>query len=154
MLTIADILSPERIRCGAEAGSKKRALEALSELIVIGAANTQPRTACDCLMARERLGSTGFGFGVAIPHGRVAGLEQAVGGFLQLSAPVDFDALDGQPVDLIFGLLVPEHSTDEHLQILSQLAEAFGDSGLLEELRATDSADTAFALLTQAITQP
>jgi PTS system nitrogen regulatory IIA component len=94
------------------------------------------------------LGSTGLGFGVALPHGRLAHLEPAIGALLQLQEPVEFDALDEQPVDLLFGLLVPEEATEEHLQLLSLLAEQLGSSTVRERLRATDSPNTAYAILT------
>ena len=92
----------------------------------------------DSLIGRERLGSTGLGHGVALPHGRVNQAEHAIGAFLKLDKGVDFDALDRQPVDLIFGLLVPDHYTDEHLKILAHLAEMFSDLTFCQRLRQAD----------------
>ena len=86
----------------------------------------------DSLFARERLGSTGLGQGVAIPHGRIKGLKEARGAFLRLAQPVPFDAPDGNPVSLVFVLLVPEKATEKHLQILSELAQMFSDKALRE----------------------
>ena len=121
-----------------QAGSKKRALQALSTLLAGGGAAISEHQVFDGLVARERLGSTGLGFGVAIPHGRLAGIEHTVGALLVLESGVDFDAPDGLPVDLLFGLLVPEACNDEHLQILAGLAELFGNAQLRSELRASD----------------
>ncbi len=148
-MQISDILTLDRVRCDVEATSKKRALQLLSELMGEPGPALTPRIVTDCLLARERLGSTGLGAGVALPHGRLPNLEQAVGAFMKLKEPVDFDALDRQPVDLVFGLLVPEDSTDEHLQILSVLAENFSGESLREQLRSAPSAEAAFAILTQ-----
>lgn len=149
---ISDILTPERVRCDVQAGSKKRALEVLSTQIALGDPALTPRAVFDCLLARERLGSTGLGSGVAIPHGRLPHLREAIGAFLRLKEPVDFEALDNRPVDLLFGLLVPEDSTDEHLQLLSLLAEGFSRESLKEQLRSgAVSSETAFVLLTQEL---
>ena len=90
----------------------------------------------DSLFARERLGSTGLGQGVAIPHGRIKGLKEALGAFLRLAQPVPFDAPDGNPVSLVFVLLVPEKATEKHLQILSELAQMFSDKALREAMNA------------------
>jgi len=88
----------------------------------------------ESMFARERLGSTGLGQGVAIPHGRIKGLKEAVGAFMRLASPVPFDAPDGKPVNLVFFLLVPEQATEQHLQILSELAQLFSDRDLRERL--------------------
>jgi PTS system nitrogen regulatory IIA component len=90
----------------------------------------------DSLFARERLGSTGLGHGVAIPHGRIKGLKDALGAFLRLGAPVPFDAPDGKPVNLVFALLVPEQATERHLQVLSELAQMFSDRPLRDAMSA------------------
>jgi PTS system nitrogen regulatory IIA component len=139
-MRISDILVPERICCEVELSSKERVLEALSELLTKASANTVPaRAVFDSLLARERLGSTGLGHGVAIPHGRLSYLRQAVGAFIRMSPGIDFDAPDGDKVDMVFGLLVPETSTEEHLRILSQLAECFNRESVRRELRASTS---------------
>lgn len=97
-----------------------------------------------CLHMREQLGSTGLGQGVGIPHGRLKGLKQVAGMFYRLSTPIPFDAPDNRPVDLVFFLLVPEQSTEEHLQLLSELAQGFSDPEFREKLRS--STDTAEVL--------
>jgi PTS system nitrogen regulatory IIA component len=101
----------------------------------------------DSLLARERMGSTGLGQGIAIPHGRVRGLGNAVGCFLRTRTPIAFEAPDESPVRLIFVLLVPEKSTDAHLEILSQLAEMFADRGIRAALAAAPDALTAQRLI-------
>lgn len=149
-MKISDILSPNRVDCGARAGSKKRAIELLSRLIVSDApAHLTPTAVFDRLFARERLGSTGLGAGVALPHGRFPNLDRTICAFLRLPEPVEFDTRDGQPVDLLMGLLVPEECTDEHLRILPVLTERFGDASFLARLRAPEtSPDRLYALLT------
>ena len=148
-MRLISLLEPARIRCDVQAVSKKRVLESLSELLVEGTGiPITPHAVFDCLVGRERLGSTGLGFGVALPHGRMAKIVQPVGAFLRIDEGVDFDSPDGDRVDLVFGLLVPEESTEEHLQILSELAERFSQPALRQALRATDSPDQAFELLT------
>ena len=85
--------------------------------------------------SRERLGGTGLGYGVALPHGRIAGLEHSIGAIVTLESGIDFDAPDGEPVDILFGLLVPEDCNNDHLQILSRIAQMFSDEALRERLR-------------------
>ncbi len=134
---IEEILRPERVLFRDDIGSKKVALETLAELVSSAAPELSPEQVFEALLARERLGSTGLGYGVAIPHGRIPQLQTACGGILRLSSGIDFDATDGQPVDLFFVLLVPEDCTDEHLKILACLAEMFADPDFLEQLRAS-----------------
>ncbi|MDA3919207.1 MAG: PTS sugar transporter subunit IIA [Salinisphaera sp.] len=134
-MNIADIVAPERVRLADDVQSKKRALEQLSEVLTQG---TPYLTAGDIftgLIGREKLGSTGVGDGVAIPHARLKGTDECVGAFMRLPQAVDFEANDEQPVDLIFGLLVPEEATDDHLNLLRRLAEMFSDPQTLADLR-------------------
>ena len=135
----SELLVPGRARCQADITSKKRALELLSELIAAGQEEITPRDVLNCLVSREKLGSTGLGQGVAIPHGRLPQIKSALGAALTLEKGVDFDAPDGEPVDLVVGLIVPEESTDEHLHILANLAQAFSDP---ESVRAIREAAT------------
>lgn len=140
-MKIIDLLTPERIRTDSDIASKKRALEVLSEVLASGTAGVPASLVFNKLIGRERLGSTGLGHGIGLPHARIAGSEQALGAFIRLPKGIDFDAFDKQPVDLLFALIVPEHFTDEHLQILADLAELFSDQALCEQLRrAGDSA--------------
>lgn len=146
-MNVADLLAIERIACGVECGSKKRVLEKISELAVTALPGLTATEAFDSLLGRERLGSTGIGHGVAIPHGRLKGIDSSVGAFMQLVNGIDFDAIDGKQVDLLFALLVPEQSTEEHLQILSGLAEMFNDEEFCERLRAANTSETVLSLL-------
>ncbi len=152
-MQVSDILTPQQVRCGIDARSKKRTLELLSDMIAACDPSLTANAVFDCLLARERLGSTGLEEGVAIPHGRMKGITRAIGAFMRLTQGVDFDAQDRQPVDLVFGLVVPEDATDEHLQILSQLAEMFGDPSLREQLRSAQSERIVFELLAPTVRQ-
>ncbi len=140
-MRLPDLITLERIECDIEAGSKKRALELISALIARGDVGLGEAEVFESLLARERLGSTGLGHGVALPHGRVKTSEKTVGAFVRLRKGVEFDAVDREPVDMLFAMLVPEHSTDEHLEMLAQLAEMFSDADMRRRLReATDPA--------------
>ena len=146
-MDITDLITRERIVCDSEVASKKRVIEVLSELLATGQPDLAARPIFDSLVGRERLGSTGLGHGVALPHGRFSQSQHAVGAFVKLRKGVDFDALDRQPVDLVFGLLVPDHYTDEHLKILAYLAEMFSDRAFCQQLRETDSDQLLFERL-------
>lgn len=133
------LITPERVRCGVDIASKKRGLDLLSELLTQDGGNDSTRAVFEGLTLRERLGSTGLGHGVAIPHSRGAVIEAPRAALIRLKSPIDFDAVDKEPVDLLFALLVPENSNDEHLRILARLAEMFRDAGLCEQLRQCQS---------------
>ena len=133
MNLIAKLLPPSNIVLDLDVTSKKRLFEQAG-LLFENNQGIARSLVFDSLFARERLGSTGLGQGVAIPHGRIKGLKDAVGAFVRLSTPVPFDAPDGKPVGLAFILLVPEHATEQHLQILSELAQMFSDRELRESL--------------------
>jgi len=136
-----NFITVERTRSHLDIGSKKRVLQQLGELLASGAPGLDAEEVFDHLLERERLGSTGLGHGIALPHARAAQVDQAVGAFVQLKQGVDFDAMDDQPVDLAFGLLVPQDATEEHLQLLAGLAAMFSDPALCEQLRDSDSAE-------------
>jgi PTS system nitrogen regulatory IIA component len=135
MNQIAKLLPPENILLDLEAGSKKRVFEQAG-ILFENRHGLARSTVYDALFAREKLGSTGLGQGIAIPHGRIKGLKDALGGFLRLSTPVPFDSPDGKPVSLLFVLLVPEAATERHLQLLSELAQIFSDRQTREQLAA------------------
>lgn len=145
-MQLSDLLTPDRV-ASTHASSKKRVLEQLSQLIFSGQDNVSQTEIFDSLISRERLGSTGLGHGVAIPHGRVRNSDRTIGAFIKLDQGIDFDAIDREPVDLLFALLVPEHCTDEHLQLLAQLAEMFSDPQLLEKLRQASNGDSLFHII-------
>lgn len=140
MNRLASILPPAQVLVGVDATSKKRAFEEAG-LLFENLHGLSRALITDSLFARERLGSTGLGHGVAIPHGRIKGLKEAIGAFIRLAQPVPFDAPDGNPVSLVFVLLVPEKATEKHLQILSELAQMFSDKALREAMsRAAEAA--------------
>ena len=135
MSQIAELLPAENILLDLDAGSKASLFEAVGALFEARHGLLR-RIVIDSLLAREKLGSTGLGQGIAIPHGRIRGLAQAQGAFVRLRSPIPFDAPDGKPVALIFVLLVPEHATEQHLQLLSELAQMFSESRFRDSLAA------------------
>ncbi|MEL0169223.1 MAG: PTS IIA-like nitrogen regulatory protein PtsN [Pseudomonadaceae bacterium] len=145
-MQIDHILTPERTFAGVQGGSKKRVLELIGKLVAQHT-NLDPDAIYENLIARERLGSTGFGNGIAIPHCRIEDCHQAIGALLQLDGKIDFDALDGQPVDLIFVLLVPQEATEQHLQILKMLAGKLDNAELRDALRAAPDADALYRVM-------
>ena len=149
-MKLAEILSPDCIRLDSDATSKKRVLELASQVLADTDEALSQRQVFDCLIAREKLGSTGLGQGVAIPHARLAGLDRTIGVFLRLPRGVDFDAPDGVPVDLIFALLVPKESTEEHLQVLASIAHHFDSKGSGDALRVDITPEKAREILCRA----
>ena len=144
-MKISDLLSPDRILIDAGTKSKKRLLEQLGALLVQGEEGLAAGQVFNSLLARERLGGTGIGHGVALPHGRLSGLQHTLAAFVRPQQGVDFDAPDQQPVDLVFALAVPEQAVDEHLNLLADLAglcrepeqrQALRDAGNAEEIIA------------------
>jgi PTS system nitrogen regulatory IIA component len=147
-MQISDIITPGRVAARVSVASKKRALETLSEIFAEHSPSGLGAHAIfDSLLARERLGTTAIDHGVAIPHGRIKNSNETFGAFLQLDNGVDCDAFDGQAVDLMFALLVPEDSTEEHLQLLARLAQMFADDELRENLRNAESSRALYDLL-------
>jgi len=144
-----DILSAARINLSVKARSKKRLLEKAATLLAKAGDELSSEQIFEQLLERERLGSTGLSGGVALPHARMAGVASARGAFIRLEKPVDFDAIDGQPVDLAFALAVPENANQEHLNLLAQLAGLLGDPAFCGRLRKAQSADEVFTLMTQ-----
>jgi PTS system nitrogen regulatory IIA component len=140
MNLISKILPLENVILDPESTSKKRVFERVG-ILFENQLQIARSEVFDSLFAREKLGSTGLGQGVAIPHGRVKGLRDAAAAFFKVQSPIPFDAPDGQPVNLIFVLLVPERATDLHLQILGELAQMFSDKDFREQL--LDSNDPA-----------
>ncbi len=140
MNLIAKLLPTQNVVLDLDVSSKKRVFEHAG-LLFENNQNVARSQVFDSLFAREKLGSTGLGQGIAIPHGRIKGLKDAVGAMIRMREPIPFDAPDGQPVNLIFVLLVPERATDLHLQILSELAQMFSDQVFREQLLKAESAD-------------
>ncbi len=145
----AEFIVAERIGCQIQTSSKKKVLELLGQFFASSGLSLTQDMVFDRLLERERLGSTGLGHGIALPHARIKGIDQAYGAFVQLSEAVDFDAIDGAPVDLVFGLLVPEEATQEHLQLLASLATLFNEPEFCAELRRAESPEAILRQLMQ-----
>jgi nitrogen PTS system EIIA component len=148
MSLVAQILPLSNVVIDMDVSSKKRVFEQAG-LLFENHHSIARAQVFDSLFAREKLGSTGLGHGIAIPHGRVKGLKNAVGALVRMKSPIPFDAPDGQGVSLIFLLMVPERATDAHLQILSELAEMFSDKAFRDQLLAALTAADLHALITQ-----
>lgn len=146
MNLISRLLPPSNVLLDLPASSKKRAFEQAG-LLFENNNGIARATVFDSLFARERLGSTGLGQGVAIPHGRIKGLKEAVAAFVRLAEPVPFDAPDGRPVRLLFFLLVPEQATQQHLDILSELAQMLSDKPFRENLLRLTEPGAVHAML-------
>jgi PTS system nitrogen regulatory IIA component len=146
MSALTSLLSAEQILLDLEVSSKKRLFEQVS-LLFENHRGVARALVYDSLFARERLGSTGLGHSVAIPHGRIKGLRDPAGAFLRLKTPVPFESPDGNPVTLAFVLLVPEHANQTHLDILSLLAEMFSDRDMRAKLSSETDAQTVFELI-------
>ena len=144
------LAGPDAVLACVKASGKKALL---AELAAKAAAfyKLDERRLFDRLLERERLGSTGIGGGIAIPHGRMAGLEKPVGLFARLGHPVDFDSIDERPVDTVFLLLAPEGAGADHLKALARVSRLLRDRSLVEKLRATESADALYALLVETL---
>lgn len=149
MSLIAEILPLQHIELDIEISSKKRLFEEIGTLL-----ETQSGLAAsqvfECLFQREKLGSTGLGHGVAIPHGRLASVDKVIAAFIRSKEPVAFDAADGKPVSLVFALLVPENATGEHLEILSVLAGKFSSKTVREALLSAQTPEDTLAILSEA----
>ena len=146
----SDLLSPGRILVGIRLNSKKRLLELISLTLAKKNKDLSSREIFESLCAREHLGSTALGNGVAIPHGRINSTRDVEALFLQLDKPLPFDADDGKPVDLIFALAVPKHCTEDHSKLLSNIADRFSDPELLEQLRNSADANEIWQLLSSS----
>jgi PTS system nitrogen regulatory IIA component len=140
MNQIASLLQADRIVLDLDVGTKSRLFDAVGALFERDAGLVGTAVSAS-LAAREKLGSTGLGQGIAIPHGRIRGLTHAMGGFARLAHGIEFDAPDGKPVTQVFVLLVPEHATDQHLQLLSELAQMFSERAFRERLANASDAD-------------
>lgn len=146
MNQIAPLLSVSNILLDVEMGSKKRLFEYVGQLFG-SELGVVPQVILDSLIAREKLGSTGLGQGIAIPHGRIKGLKSATGVFVRLNPPIDFDAPDQLPVKLVFILFVPMQATDLHLQILGELAQLFSNKTLRDALMTSADSDSVLTLI-------
>ena len=144
-----NLLKLDQIRLNITAGSKKKALQVISDIAAENYPEYNANKIFELLIERERLGSTGIGHGVALPHGRLPDCQEPIGIFVSLAEGVDFDAIDQEPVKLLFALLVPENSTQEHLEILARLADFFRQDKNRQLLENATSPETVYNLLSK-----
>ncbi len=152
-MEISDLVSPESIISKLRARSKKQALQELSKRLA-PLVHQDEGAIFDVLLEREKLGTTGVGTGIAIPHGKLPDLDKLHGMFARLEHPIDFEAIDEQPVDLIFLLLAPESAGADHLKALARISRLLRDSGACESLRKAESSDDIYSLLTKVSNGP
>ena len=150
-MNLTEILRPEAVKAVSVVGSKKRLFQELGE-IAFAAYGLEPSGVCSALQEREALGPTGVGHGIALPHARLSGLDGVRGLFVRLEKPIDFDAVDRQPVDLVFALLAPEDAGVEHLKALALVSRTMRNGDLCGKLRANSDATTLHTLVTEART--
>ncbi len=148
-MEITDLVTPDSVVPHLKAASKKQALQDLARH-ACSIAGVDERSIFDALLERERLGSTGVGLGIAIPHAKLAGLTELHGVFARADSPIDFDAIDEQPVDLVFLLLAPESAGADHLKALARVSRLLRNHDVCEKLRGAESAEAIYALLTEA----
>ena len=146
-MEMRELISQDAVIDGLKASSKKQALQDLAER-ASKVAEVNARDVLDTILAREKLGTTGVGQGIAIPHGRIDKLDRLHGLFARLNKPVDFESLDDQPVDLVFMLLAPESAGADHLKALAKISRLLRDKSVVEKLRGSDGSDALYALLT------
>jgi len=145
-MPLTDLVAPQAIIPALKTNSKKHALQEISARLAELTGRSE-REIFEVLIQREKLGSTAVGNGIAIPHGKLAGLDKIFGAFARLERPIDFEALDGQPVDLIFVLLAPEHAGADHLKALARIARVLRDTELANRLRDARDAESIFSVL-------
>lgn len=143
-ISIEAILTPALTICGLRGSSKKKTLENIARVIADEHHNLDENTIFNNLVCRERLGSTGIGQGIAIPHCRLENCSEVIGALLTLEESIPFDAIDNEPVDLLFVLVVPQEATSEHLELLSQLAEKFNNKQFCDNLRHCTSSEELY----------
>lgn len=148
-MDLRDLITPEAVIPSLKAKTKKQALQELAQKAA-ALTGLDGRQIFDTLLQRERLGSTGVGRGIAIPHGRLPGLKSIVSVFARLDEPIDFEALDEEPVDLIFLLLAPEHAGGDHLKALARISRLLREPASIEKLRASQSRAALYSVLTEA----
>lgn len=148
-ITIQSILTPELTQCSLPGSSKKKVLQEVARIVALHNPDLEENAIFDNLIAREKLGSTGVGQGIAIPHSRLKDCKKVIGCLFKLKEPIGFDAIDNEPVDILFVLIVPQEATSEHLELLSQIAEKFNDGALCAKLREATSDAELFEIITQ-----
>jgi len=151
-MIIHDLLTPDSVIAPLKANGKKQALQEIAQRAAT-ITGLPEREVFETLLQRERLGSTGIGEGIAIPHGRSPSLMRLRGLFVRMEKPIDFEALDGQPVDIMFVLLAPEGAGADHLKALARVARVLRDRATLDSIRRADDADAIYAILTERAAQ-
>ncbi|MGF1725788.1 PTS IIA-like nitrogen regulatory protein PtsN [Photobacterium nomapromontoriensis] len=146
-MQLSNVLSLDCTKSAVPCSSKKRALEIISE-IAAEHLDQNPQPLFECMLNREKMGSTGIGNGIAIPHGRINNSDQAIAILIQCQDPIEFDAIDNQPVDLLFALLVPDDQCTEHLKTLSCMAEKLSNKQVCKQLRTAKSDEELYQILT------
>lgn len=152
MIQLKEILTPSQVVVNAHVTSKKRALELVAQTIAENCNELDVHNLFEHLIERERLGTTGFGNGVAIPHCRIENCQQPIAVVLKLTTPIDFDAIDNELVDILVGLVVPNNATDEHLQLLKQIAALLSDAKACKQIRSSTSSQELYQVLTNGVT--
>ena len=150
MIRLESVLTPARAIVSAPGGSKKRVLEYIANVVAKDVPELDAQELFEALINRERLGSTGFGNGIALPHCRLSGLKTPISAVLHLAQPIDFDAMDSLPVDLLFVLVVPEQATDAHLELLRQVASVLEHEHTRAKLRAAPDSLTLYEAIISA----
>ncbi|GFD92547.1 PTS IIA-like nitrogen-regulatory protein PtsN [Alteromonas sp. KUL156] len=146
-MDIQAIISLDRTECAVQCNSKKRILEIIADIAAKNNESIDQATVLSSLMSRERMGSTGIGNGIALPHGRLAGLEKVIAIIVTCTPAIDFDALDEKPVDIFFALLVPEEQTEGHLQTLATVAGKLSDKETIKAIRRATTSDDILSAL-------
>jgi PTS system nitrogen regulatory IIA component len=146
-MIINDIISLDRTQCSVECQSKKRIFEVISEIAVQQSPELDQVEVLSSLLSREKMGSTGIGHGIAIPHGKITGLSQMIAVIVTSNQPIEFDAIDSQPVDIFFAILVPEEQTDKHIQALSGIARKLSNKDTVKAIRSANNKNEIVAAL-------
>jgi PTS system nitrogen regulatory IIA component len=146
-MTLQEIIKPDGVLCNASARSKKHCLEILSELLIRNKPNLASDDIFECLISRERLGCTSLDKGAAFPHCRVAGIENSIAVLIKLSEPVEFDSPDGEPVDIVLGMMLPEEVDETHLAEIKLITDILSDQGLRTRLREMNSSSDLYDTL-------
>jgi PTS system nitrogen regulatory IIA component len=152
-MTLDFLIDKQSVLASLKAPNKKQLLQELSQTLANRVA-IDHRLIFETLLTREKLGSTGIGQGIAIPHGKLPSISRVYGLFARLAAPVEFDSVDGQPVDLVFVLLAPEHAGADHLKALARISRLLRDPAVVAKLRGTDDAEGLYAILTEPAANP
>jgi PTS system nitrogen regulatory IIA component len=147
-MIINDIISLDRTQCSVDCNSKKRIFEVISESAVQQSPDLDQVEVLASLLAREKMGSTGIGHGIAIPHGKIKGLSNMIAVIVTSNKPIEFDAIDDKPVDIFFAILVPEEQTDKHLQALSGIAKKLSDKETVRAIRNATTKNEIISALT------